>query len=322
MAKSVHYQEKLALIAQDYYLSQLTITEISDKYQLSRYLIKKYLDEALSSGLVTVQINSPVSRNLELELRFKKLFHIAHIYIVTNTSTPNDEEEKIVEYAAEQLQTLIHDSHVVGLAWGGTVYDVIANFQPEIREDLIFTQFMGENMKYHSSAGSRRLVEQAAQKFSTHYQTMVGPLYITQASLREALKQEPALRPTLAYTQRMDLIFMGLGTLASIDSIPTWKQNRSAIFPGVNPQDIAGILYGRPYDIQGHILNTKDDTVFGADLATIMAVPRRFAIVKSKFKTRATLGALRGGFLTDLVIDEAIANRILMELETEHADIG
>jgi DNA-binding transcriptional regulator LsrR (DeoR family) len=44
-----------------------------------------------------------------------------------------------------------------------------------------------------------------------------------------------------------------------------------------------------------------------------MAVPRRFAIVTSKFKTRATLGALRGGLLTDLVTSEAVANRIVAE---------
>lgn len=66
------YQEQLAAIAQDFYLSRLTISELSTKYSLSRYLIKKSLDEAISSGLVTVSINSPLSRNFALEMQFQK----------------------------------------------------------------------------------------------------------------------------------------------------------------------------------------------------------------------------------------------------------
>ena len=67
-------------------------------------------------------------------------------------------------------------------------------------------------------------------------------------------------------------------------------------------------------DIQGNFLvSNETDTVFGADIDTILAVPHRLAIVKSKFKAKAALGALRGHLITDLVIDEAIANRILLE---------
>ena len=39
-------QGQLADIARDFYLGQLTITQLSEKYQLSRYLITKALNEA------------------------------------------------------------------------------------------------------------------------------------------------------------------------------------------------------------------------------------------------------------------------------------
>lgn len=308
------YQEQLAAIAQDFYLSRLTISELSTKYSLSRYLIKKSLDEAISSGLVTVSINSPLSRNFALEMQFQKKFGLKNIYIIKDSSNPEEDQKKIIEYAAEQLQLLIKKSKVVGLAWGGTVYNVIDHFKNQIQADLIFTQFMGENMKYHSQAGSMRMVEKAANKFSTGFTTLAAPLYIINKRLKNELRQEPAFKQTFIYASRMDLIFTGLGTLASIDSIACWKQNKRAIFPGVDQEKIAGILYGRPYDIQGNFLvSNETDTVFGADIDTILAVPHRLAIVKSKFKAKAALGALRGHLITDLVIDEAIANRILLE---------
>ena len=44
------HQQLLGNLAQDYYLSKMAISDISKKYNLSRYLIMKYLDEAFSSG--------------------------------------------------------------------------------------------------------------------------------------------------------------------------------------------------------------------------------------------------------------------------------
>lgn len=42
--------DQLANIAHDFYISKLNIAEISSKYQLSRYLIGKALDEAQEKG--------------------------------------------------------------------------------------------------------------------------------------------------------------------------------------------------------------------------------------------------------------------------------
>ena len=46
----------LAGIAHDFYLSKLNIGEISQKYDLSRYLITKALEEAENRGIVKIQI--------------------------------------------------------------------------------------------------------------------------------------------------------------------------------------------------------------------------------------------------------------------------
>ena len=64
-------QGQLADIARDYYLGQLTITQLSEKYQLSRYLnYQGHLNEARAAGIVRITINSPIDRNTELETHF------------------------------------------------------------------------------------------------------------------------------------------------------------------------------------------------------------------------------------------------------------
>lgn len=311
MEKNLTHEELLVLIAQDYYYGNLAISDIARKYSLSRYLITKDLDEALKSGIVSIQINAPVSRNFQLETQFKKVFGIPHIAILRGDGNSDTNANNIVSYAAERIEQLISESQVVGLAWGSTVHSIIEHFKSELQEDLTFTQFVGENMKYNSRAGSTRMVEHAASRFEADYVTLPAPLYVTNKTVRELLPQEPALQKTMTLASRMDFLFCGVGTISSIDSIPTWKNAKAEIFPGVDTSQIAGMLFARPYDIHGNFLIPQEDTVIGISLDKVLATPRRFAVIKSKFKTYAALGALRGKLITDLVIDEGIAQRIL-----------
>ncbi|WP_257610037.1 sugar-binding domain-containing protein, partial [Oenococcus oeni] len=145
------------------------------------------------------------------------------------------------------MQSLIENSQVVGMAWGDTVYRVIDAFSAKVKEDLVFTQFIGENMKYKSAAGSGRMVEKAAAKYSAQFVTIAGPLYIVNNQARELLKKEPSFNRAGNLIKKLDLIFCGIGTLSSIESIPAWNENKSIIFPGVNFKNVAGMLYGRPY---------------------------------------------------------------------------
>lgn len=309
------YRKQLANIARDYYFSNLSIADISEKYDLSRYLITKSLDEALESGLVRISINAPIDRNLELEAYFKKTFGIQNAFIIKDTDTPDDDINNIIQFSSEEIQERIHHCKTVGLSWGQTVLNVINHFQTEVREDLLFTQITGDNMKYNSGSASTPLVQKAAAKFNAHYQTIPAPLYLMNDSVRSDLKNEPAFIPSFAAINKLDLILSGIGTLASIDTVPVWKQHKAEIFENVDLSQVVGMLYGRPYDVNGNILTTDKDKLFGAGIDQLLTVPNRFVVVKSKFKARALLGALRGHLITDFVSNEAICNRVLMEMD-------
>lgn len=314
MAKSMNHRDLLASLAQDYYLSQLSLADLVEKYDLSRYLVNKYLEDARKEGVVTINVAAPNPRNLEMENKFQELFDIDNIHIISDSLNPIETSENALNYAAHQIAPLITQSKVVGLTWGSTVYNLIQNFPVSIQEDITFTQFLGENMKYKSDVGSMRMVELAASKFSAEYLTMAGPLYVLDDAVREGMKAEMAIRPSFEAAQHMDFLFTALGTVASLNSIPVWRDNADSILAGVNQDDIAGMVYGRPFDIDGNFLSLDHDHVFGLDIDTIMSTPRRFAVVKSKFKTNAIIGALRGKFFTDVVMTEAVARRVLNDI--------
>lgn len=302
-------------LAQDYYLNHLNLGEISKKYNISRYKISKYLTEAVDKKIVTINISSPFSRSTDLESRLNKAFPNANFYVLKNTEDIAHENDRFYSFAAKYLQDLIDGKKIIGLTWGDTIYHVIDSFHTSAKDNMVFTQFIGENGKHNSLAGTMRMVQKVATRYNGKYLTIDAPLYIVNKELRRLLALEPAIQPTLATAQQLDLIFTSVGTLDSINSIDAWDSSKNILFPKVNPNSIAALVYGRPIDKEGRLLvDEEDDKVFGISFKKILSVPTKVAIVNDKFKSQALNASLQGNYFTDVILNEPTANKVLAEL--------
>lgn len=310
MAQQSH-DELLAALARDYYLEQHSVQNLITKYKLSRYLIMKYLQEARDSGIVKIRIQSQFQRNTILEQELKEKFPIKNVVVLKSGTTPLGYRKQISKFAAQTAQRLIANSHVVGLSWGENIYSLIDSLEQTVRDDLTFTQFMGESLCYHSTAGSMRLVQLAAAKYSCHYRTMPGTLYVIDDAVRAGYEREPAMVKALNTAAKMDGIITSVSSIHALNATPIWKNNYEQIFPNIAPEKIAGFIFGRPYDIDGNFLTIGSDKTLGLPLPALLNVRFRFGVIQDNKKVHATLGALRGGFFTDLVLTEDIALRIL-----------
>ncbi|MCP0886600.1 hypothetical protein LB941_04520 [Ligilactobacillus sp. WILCCON 0076] len=311
----MQHSELLSNISEDYYLNKLSFGEISKKYKLSRYLINKYLNDAIKQGIVKIQIEAIAKRNSQLELLLSEKFKKIHFYVISdgkNDITTSNELSKSAALIVEKM--FKKNCKVVGTSWGEAIYSLVDNFQNFPLEDVKFTQFMGENMKYNSTAGSMRMVEKIATKFSSEFLTLPAPLYIIDNQVREGLYFEPSIKNTLNIAKEMDVLLTGIGTIRSLKSIPIWKENIHRIFPNISLDKIAGVMYGRAFDIDGNILNADNDKVMGITINQILKTPRRVCLVRSKSKTQSLIGALRGQLVTDIILSETIAYRILAEI--------
>ncbi|MBS9336159.1 sugar-binding transcriptional regulator [Fructobacillus papyrifericola] len=306
----------LAQISEDYYLNKLSFGEISDKYQVSRYLINKYLNEAVKNGIVKIEIAQTASRNSQLEQVFKEKFPKTACYIIQDDATATATEELLSNYAANfVVKHLEKGPHIVGMTWGETMYSMIDAITTNPLDQVKFTQFVGENMKYNSTAGSVRIVERAAKKVAGEFLTLPAPLYLSDDAVRHGLYNAVSIKQTMDVAKKMDTVLTGLGTIASLESIAIWNQNLNRLFPEVRLGEVAGMIFGRPYDINGKILNLDSDKTVGLPLNNILGVQKRIGVVRSKAKSKAAIGALRGQFLTDLIMSESLAYRILNESE-------
>lgn len=75
------------------------------------------------------------------------------------------------------------------------------------------------------------------------------------------------------------------------------------------------MIMGRPYNIKGEFFPDFEQHICGISMNDIMKTPIRFCVVRNRFKSEALLGALRSGIITHLVTNDAIAQRVLQNID-------
>lgn len=302
--------EQLANIAHDYFLSKLTIADISQKYNLSRYLISKAIDEAKDKGIVKITISQSPKRSEKLERKFQELFQLKEVYILKNLATKNQDQEMIVNYAAKQIQNYTNSAHVVGLTWGTLIKDIIDNFSEVNRDDLTFVQLVGQIV--NSSKLQNQVTQEAADKFKAKCLAFPAPLYSINSQLVENIRKEPFYQYNEKEFSQLDLVFASIGTAQSLETDQFFMDHYTKdLLKNVDKDQIAGIILGRPYDINGNFYKPIESHICGISIEDFMHIPIRFVIVKNCFKEDALLGALRSGIITHLVTNSEIAEAVL-----------
>ncbi len=308
--------EELGNIAYDFYTNKLNIEDISQKYELSRYKVTKAIEQAQAKHIVTIKVRRGVKRNIALEEQFKSMFGLKEAFILRKLETKTEDETVMVSFAAQVLQNYILARHNIGLTWGTSSLDIVKNFQAEEAHQLTFVQLLGVPLE--TKHRKDPLAETVAKKFDSNYRILPVPLYVVNPKVKLLLEQEPFYQFLTSYYHKLDLLFTGIGTMQSVEEDEfTREKYEQTVFKGLNREQVAGLIFGRPYDIKGRIYNQVDQYILGIEQAELRKVPVRFVIEKNRFKARALLGALRTGYITHLVTNEGIALRIMQQIQAE-----
>ena len=115
-------QVQIAHIATQHYLQNKTRIEIANETGLSRFKVGRLLDEAVSSGIVRIDIQSPSGVRLDLSVQLKERFGLQHSVVVDVPSEADDVlQAKLGSTAGDLLSEILTDNDVLGLTSGRTL---------------------------------------------------------------------------------------------------------------------------------------------------------------------------------------------------------
>ncbi|MDZ7702902.1 MAG: sugar-binding domain-containing protein [Trueperaceae bacterium] len=305
-----------ARVARMYYYQNLTTELIAQQLNVSRSKVSRLLSFAKQQGLVEIRVHDPQRHPQPLEAEIQRRYEVAAKVVSTpHAATPSERLEQVTRFAANYLNALVKDAHVLALSWGTTLSVMSQHLVALERSALAVVQLSGAGNLYHgSSLYAADIIRRFANNYGAKTHLLPVPAYFDTASTRRALWRERSLQPLFALHRRSDV------ALFSLEGVHRGRPRRIYTRGYLSAHDMnalgaAGVVGSFAtvfYPIDGdHRRVALNDRSSGPDLDVFRAVPRRLCVLSGQGKVRSLHAALTGGLVSDLVTDDTTAEALV-----------
>ena len=301
-------------VARLYYEQQLTQAEIGQRISVSRSTVSRLLQEARDQGVVTIIINYTVARDANLEKQLQITFGLKKARVLCSNGQPRDVVRKgMGQLAARLLEKLIDNDLILGVSYGRSIADTVAQVRPSHHENVTVVPVIGALGSDNPLIEGIDLTRELATKFGAKYRYLHAPLLVENARMRDLLVQEPTVQEVLSLGNQSDIALFEIGALASDTSGLIWAGylNRKDL-SWLQNKGVVGHMCAQFFDAEGQLVDIDlNHRAISIGLPNLRNIETVIAVAGSEQKAEAILGALHGGYVDILVTDDAAANRIL-----------
>ncbi|WP_372699209.1 sugar-binding transcriptional regulator [Arthrobacter sp. JSM 101049] len=302
--------------AQLYYVQDLTMEAIARDLGVSRSTVSRLLSLAKRTGLVKIELDPPRGRATSLVRDLEDRYGVRAQVVPTDGSLSEAEVlERVAAHAAHVVQPLISSGMTVGLAWGSTLSALSKHLVHKPTHDTVFVQLNGAaNPLTTGISYASDILFRFGTAFTARVEQFPVPAFFDRAETRAAMWQERSVIRVLDTHRKIRLAVFGLGSIDSAVPSQIYRggyvstQEARALREQGVVGDVATVFYrsdGSDDDI------AMNDRSTGPRLADLRRIPQRLAVVAGRGKLAALRGALEGRLMTDLVVDEGTAWRLL-----------
>ena len=296
-----------------YHVENRTQIEIAEELDVSRQTVANYLSDAMSQGLVQIQVRPDILKEHSLASELKSCFGLTDVHIIPTPNSAGQLIDRLGRAGGQVIHHMSTDGDIIGVAFGRTVQR-LGTFMPlSDQPGTKIVQVAGCSI---GGTGTSPEVCAAliAAKMSAQCANLFAPAYCSNEQLTASLLSEPSLRRQFDLFSKIDLMVFGVGQLNAETELTFNEDHFSddAIRNEYLNLGAVGVIYGRFIDQEGQeIEGPMKNLTIAIDLKTTLLAPKRVAICGGKEKTSAIFATLKAGFATHFVTDEQTARRIL-----------
>ena len=312
----LEFSDLTAWAAWLYFVDGMTQSDVAKAIGVSRVTIIKLLNDAKERGLVTIRINPILAARVDTSRRLAETFGLNSAVIV-----PENPQRPLIEQLGDAgaflLQDGLHRGDVVGVAWGKTVLSAIESMRLEKPvEDLTVVQVAASPNGLSADFSPELCVSLCANKLGARSVSLMAPALLSSPELKAMLLNEPSIRNQMDVIRSANKVLFGVGQLSGDATIRESELHSTATIKKMLKSGAVGALLGRFIDRDGvEMTGPTHDRMLGLSLDELRRISNRICLAGGPDKTAAILATLRGGFITDLVIDLPTAERLLREIE-------
>ena len=304
--------ELLARIAHRSYIDGRTQEEIGQELGLSRPKVQRLLERARTSGVVEIHIEAPPGLSLDLEARLKDAFHLTDAIVSPTRPDPESQRAAVARSAAKYLERRLRSGDVVAVSHGRDTGEVPRFFRPAGALDVVFASAMGGSPRVDTPTNPNEICRALAERCGGRAESLYAPAYVESAVVRDLLLDQESIAATLGVAAGANVALVGIGGMddgctmvrsgcLSVDDIARLRD-----------QGAVGYVLGNYVDVQGELIAAPhSDRVIALSIDDLRRIGTVIAVASEPEKSMAILGALRGGIVDVLIVDEGNARAVL-----------
>jgi DNA-binding transcriptional regulator LsrR (DeoR family) len=292
---------KMNLAAEMYYLYDMSQKEIADRLSVSRPWVSKLLKRAKETGVVRIEINSPLAGNPDIESRIREKYHINNITVIK--PLVEHDYTNISVAAASYLISHVKNTDVIGVSWGMSIAHMI--------EHVVDMNLPGVNIvPIVGGAGS-----DAECLSNTNVTNLSGALgaecmllhanaCCSDMEERRILMSNQRVKEIIDLGEKADIALLGIGDLEN-SRILSGQYVSDTDLQQIRDQEVVGDIAFRFLTKDGEIADIDfNKRVIGCDLKKISRNAREvIAIAYGTEKAEVIKAALKSGLITTLFTD-------------------
>ncbi|GAP13984.1 transcriptional regulator, contains sigma factor-related N-terminal domain [Longilinea arvoryzae] len=302
-------------VARMYYEGGLTQQQIAEKLAITRQYVSRLLVAAKEKGIVKIQVSDPTYEDPQLKEKMIRTFGLHDVVLTTSEGLEaNMIRSQIGLVGADYLTGAIHSGSKIGIGWGRTLYEIVNALPRDRRISIQVVPLIGGIGDMSPFFQVNDLARRLAETFGGTFRYIYAPAFTQSKAIMESLSKTQEVEQLSRLWNQLDMAITGIGHVE-------FQQMSSMFFAEhISPGTLAkleangavGDVCGRFYNIDGNPVDVGPG-VIGVSLEQLQGMPEVVGIAGGIEKTRAIIGALRGGFIKTLVTDTATAREVLAQ---------
>ena len=299
-----------------YYLQDVKMEAIARHLRTSRSTVSRLLKHARDTGLVEITLRPESSRAPGMGQSISATFGVAtYVVAVPDTTNDIDRLEQVARTSAKLLASWFDSDMVMGVAWGTTLAAVGRHLGHKPTRGSAVVQLNGAANNFTSGVDyTSDLISTFGSAFDAVMHHFPVPAFFDYPETKAAMWRERSVRRVLELQRRADIALFSVGAIAG--AIPSHvyaagylddDDVRTLHTEGV-VGDVCTVFLRADGSYKDVAINAR---ATGPTPDELHRVPRRVCVVAGDNKVVPLLAALRSGVVTDLVVDEVTASRLI-----------
>ena len=294
-----------------YYSHGMRQDEVAKQLDISRASVATYLRRARETGIVTISTSADLFADDVLARELEDATGIKAVWIVPEDRQAIDPAAEMPVVAAAVFLNLIRKDDKVGVAWGRTVYH-IADVMPfaDLR-GVTVVQLCG-NLGAPYSYRPDQCTTEIARRLNAQGINIYAPLVLSSERLARELTEEPVIREQLAGISECSLALYSVGGIEDDSHLVKCGAITPDEMHGLGEAGARGVIAGQVIDGDGQWMDCAyNRRCISANLGSIRQIGKRMMVVQEDQKFEPLVAAIKGDFVSHLVVTTSMARRLL-----------